>query len=130
MNDELDHMTDAALSEAFAVECAGCSDDRWYYTSPSKDTGSYLIPPFATSADAVLPFLAGACRLAEFRWNPAGRLVLHRHHGPSICVDAPTFARAACIALIRAKRSTKRVHVDQGIHPEDAYAKRAMKGLS
>lgn len=143
--DNLDQLSDAALSEAFAVECAGlknvCFESIGYVPVLVADRqwadpyqGFDLVPPFATSADAVLPFLSanGAwgsdynptskCRVSVYQWQD-DKTKMEWHHG-----HAPTFARAACIALIRAKRATERVHVDQGAHPEDAYAKRAEKG--
>lgn len=85
MNDTLDQLTDAELSECFAVTMGvPCDPDD-----------------YATSADAVLPWLE-KCR----RWKA-------QQHEPNVVwVDldaptygdacAPTFARAACIALIRA----------------------------
>lgn len=100
----LDTLSDAELNERFAVEVAGGRiHDR-------RDSESVLVeingeidwlPHFSTDANAVLPWLENKY------WEswPDG--------DGSRCVEvtghlgfAPTFARAACIALIRAKRYT------------------------
>jgi hypothetical protein len=123
--DNLDSLSDSALSETFAVEVAG-----WRLLIPKKGNvaalwenaagetrerdgfGTYCISPdhFATSADAVLPWLVAegwTCDNSEktepckVRVWPEGRW-----HIP-IIGTAPTFARAACIALIRSKRAEK-----------------------
>lgn len=127
MSDELNQLTDAQLSEVFAVEVAGWKrgDVRWppgeadetagWIPPGEKSPRGYpCCPSFATSADAVLPFVhkAGWAECLQwdmengkptaFRWRV--RVVGRR--GGYIEGEAPTFARAACIALIRAKRST------------------------
>jgi len=90
VSDELDKLSDAELSDVFAVTMGVTCDPDDY----------------ATSADAVMPWLE------KREWSANGGLgcmpvavrVLdenYREHRSS----APTFARAACIALIRAKRA-------------------------
>lgn len=114
--DTLDSLTDAQLSEAFAVEVAGehpndikaakAGDEDWHRECPL---------PFATSADAVLPFTEtqayfGAAHTCD-GWNiTVGDKNVFRQN---ISVHAPTFARAACIALIRAKRATPKPAVSE-----------------
>jgi hypothetical protein len=97
MSDTLDQLTDAELSEVFAVEVAGIPRLGFVITdSPAPR------PLFATSADAVLPFLEQAlpncCRPSSL----GGRWEIEVAHGYGC---APTLARAACIALLRAERS-------------------------
>lgn len=116
MTDELDSLPDAKLSEVFAMEVAGwkkvedCgwsdSDDEMIWDYAEDELAS---PIFATSADAVLPWLM------QIEWWGDGIKSKQRLVGvdvntkPGYCVQAiaPTFARAACIALIRAKRAQK-----------------------
>lgn len=123
-NDNLDGLSDAALSEAFAVEVAGWthsvadasrgtrwwSDEKGGHISPYSDPDSGF--SFATSADAVLPFLEKGVSWHSAFHAGAGYMVTHSSQcGQYIgeCDAAPrvTFARAACIALIRAKRAEK-----------------------
>lgn len=119
MNDDLDSKTDAEISEIFAVEVAGWRDadpteTREHYRSwipPGKKPirncrYSERPAPFATSADAMLPWLekhVAASMSYLPHANPGGWYASLS----SVKVVAPTFARAACIALIRAKRATK-----------------------
>jgi alkyl hydroperoxide reductase subunit AhpF len=87
----LDQLTDRELSEVFAVEVVGNNDEGH---------------PYATSADAVLPYIEDgftadrACHLETKPWD-----VWVSGKGPAVRARAPTFARAACIALILAKRA-------------------------
>ena len=104
MSDELDKLDDAALSEVFAVEVAGWSflANEWFAGDFAMDG----LPTFATSADAVLPFLNAA------GWRGANVVSgadCWIYIGPLLDVYAyaPTLARAACLALIRAKRAEK-----------------------
>ncbi len=124
MSDNLDQLSDAALSEVFAVEVAGflpmdhmlwdvgacrlpfCrerSDGRWIATGNL---------PFATSADAVLPCMRDiqwTARNGHDYCDEMHRVTILRNGSGHIIAEAfaPTFARAACIALIRAKRAEK-----------------------
>jgi hypothetical protein len=114
MKDQLDQMTDAQLSEAVAVECAGWtqlppvnSGGDWWQDS----TGQIAIdgPDFAIDANAVLPLLG----LIHW-WHISfadGKYIMELDTGNNDKIEtvslAPTFARAACIALLRAKRSKK-----------------------
>jgi hypothetical protein len=146
MNDQLDQLTDAELSEAFAVEVAGwtwrhspgahavptrkmlcppsyVSPTAWgeliFKAGEGLPTAAGIIvdrfapfPPFTTSADAVLPWLKKAGAWGN-KYSPAGghEVSCYRWSGDKDRVEwfgatAPTFARAACISLIRAKRAT------------------------
>lgn len=100
--DNLDQLSDAALSETFAVEVAGYTKQWADFTGPTLT--------FATSADAVLPWVE----------QHAEHINTHRcssHWTVAICIpnekrrnfvaSASNFPRAACIALIRAKRAEK-----------------------
>lgn len=118
MTDELEKLSDAALSEAFAVEVAGYVKS----TFTNKLTGEHKCyrndgvimpwPKFATSADAITPFLEKqqevSCVCENGRW-----FVGIDDHDTSlrkfVCATAPTFARAAALALLRAARAAKGV---------------------
>lgn len=104
--DNLDTLSDAELNECFAVEVAGF-DEPLVKTVFKNPELVHLRADMNFSADAntVLPFLAkhvlwtsgfSACR-GGF-WIE----IDHKHEA-----EAPAFARAACIALIRAKRASK-----------------------
>ena len=104
MSDELDQLSDAALSERFAVEVAGIWPENY---SPE------LHGIFATSADAVLPMLRNYeyVDVSREHEDPPREwcvvLSVTRESRPIYFGQAPTFARAACIALLRAKRAEK-----------------------
>jgi hypothetical protein len=121
MTPELESMPDAQLAEVFAVECAGWTKltDEWrdkhFWSDKYKwlPAGEYpAVSPvrecfFATSADAVLTFLEAARDWRAYR-DQYSEVI--RVSVGLVCVNigvAPTFARAACIALIRAKRAQK-----------------------
>lgn len=131
--DNLDSLSDDQLIEAFAVEVAGFTfashhRNAWktrgqgIFTSPNKNSitikwekgnygGSHL-PPFATSADAVLPWLdkydcftitkhvTGFGYTVEI-FQDGDSQPVGRHSGGS------NAARTACIALIRMTRAQK-----------------------
>lgn len=133
MKDQLDSLTDSALAEAFAVEVAGWKnrfathDDpiqrggsrlpnhfgpsvmAWWHEDSARFPGVYVAPPpFATSVDAVLPWLEKAPHVEITHIN--GVWVISVHADVYVCsgqADAPTFARAACLALLRAARAKK-----------------------
>jgi len=113
--DQLDGLTDAEISEPFAVEYLGwrfkenseeLRPNAWidpqghaYYNEP-------YYPPFATSSDAVLPYATprfGCGKMEGGGWMASA----HTASGDILTAKAPTFARAACIALLRAKRAEK-----------------------
>ncbi len=119
MSDQLDALPDAALNELFSVEVAGWHRGNevrdkteyrgyWYSDGPGVEHIGTFAPPFCTDATAVLPWLAKSHswqslydqgEMREYTvdvWAP--------NHGNAA---AATFARAAVIALIRAKRSSK-----------------------
>ncbi len=134
MNDELETLTDAELSELFALEVAGMTkrteglfwsaDDKRAYIltgSALHDVRKKMRLPctpdlmlsFATDANAVLPFLE---KLKKFHiyWDdfrmPAIPLPSSYHidiRGRRLAANVPTLARAICLALVRAKRAAK-----------------------
>lgn len=114
MTDNLDTLSDAALSETFAVEVAGFRDDPhmpqlfWLDAEGNAvgkhDDDGVSVDFFATSADAVLPWLPNSCD--AWRNGIGWFFCLYTEQG-NIRGDAPTFARAAAIAFIRAKRAEK-----------------------
>lgn len=113
MNDELEKLSDDQLSEVFAMEVEGMrpyKDGFWHSAPPLRSI--VQLPSFATSADAVLPFLNGKpYGVVQGVHNcPINKVAVIIYTG-SIQTDhqaiAPTLARAACIALIRAKRAQK-----------------------
>jgi hypothetical protein len=116
----LDQLTDRDLSEVFAVEVAGWKRGKSIKGSPAiwppdcdpptkRRKGGWphgisVGDSFATSADAVLPFLdqCSHVKLERFRdgwWGYVSTPSFGKCDGPT------TFARAACIALIEAKRA-------------------------
>ncbi len=120
MSDDLDQLSDAALSEVFAVEvlnwkrginCDGhpavWPPDCEPYTKRKQGKwphGVSIGATYAVSADAVLPFLEAA-GLVKAIFSKSSALV-EVHTGLDWAFgEAPTFARAACVALIRAKRA-------------------------
>ncbi len=117
----LDQLSDSDLSAVFAVEVAGWTQMRRVVRGaggPEREPSPYGFPPgknyeatvttFATSADAVLPWLTkdGGC----FKYTSALGLLtyfrdekcLHPYHYDG---QALTFPRAACLALIKAARA-------------------------
>lgn len=124
MSDNLDTLSDAELSEAFAVECAGFVDEpnfpHMFWLGPdgcmeAKQTeDGEPVDFFATSADAVIPLIerfelfpeimrpwhdlttrgADAKRVWEVRFD-------------DVYATAPTLARALAVALLRWKRAEK-----------------------
>lgn len=124
--DDLDQKTDAELSEVFAVEVAEAvrrpdeSKTDWFVPGQSiHGRGRWLneLPPFATSADAVMPWLEkwkgretdGIVNIRRINSVPPTWVVsLAADIGKTYFYGgAHILARAACIALIRAKRATK-----------------------
>ncbi len=107
MSTDLSQLTDAQLSEAFAVEVAGM--ERLTHTLWVFPGGLAQPLNFATSADAVLPYLkaTGWTSYSGGDANPpfkAVRVSVDRA-GHDFDGYAPTFARAACIALLLARRA-------------------------
>ena len=113
MSDELDGLSDARLSEVFAVEVAGFAASR--FAVHVSGTAEYPIwaqalpPPFATDANAVLPYLSKESWWAENDHDKNGMVFVRIWTGIGeschLVGIAPIFARAACIALIRAARA-------------------------
>jgi hypothetical protein len=128
MTDSLDNLTDHQLAEIAAVEIAGwewwSSATETWLASPhivyspeagftkGKREGVQVIQtywlPWVTCADSVVPLLdrftlVDAIRLAGRGWHVAisPGTVCHADG------QAPTFARAACLALIRSVRARK-----------------------
>ena len=117
----LDQLTDRELSEVFAVEVAGWEIAHFNHPTYGRigykvqeelqDDVGWEFPGFATSADAVLPFLERMCFFTAGRephldgkpWYVA--VAATEEEGQLNSGLAPTFARAACIALIKAKRA-------------------------
>lgn len=123
MPDALESLSDGELSEVFAVEVM-----RAWRESPTSKTIWYRGKPvklkFATSADAVMPWLEKAgIFTSEFNLGSSAYKVQiwkdYPGSGPeSSCPEPPhidvahegeakTFAKAACIALIRSARATQ-----------------------
>jgi len=120
--DNLHQLDDAELSGLFAKKVARLKNisvkaianpriEHYTYSAPTKDN-PYLrlpIPSFATSADAVMPWLdkhgGWFNAYGPFSVNCGVHYIVLRLNGGKILNDtAATFARAACIVLIRAKR--------------------------
>lgn len=122
MTDSLDSLPDAKLSEVFALDVAGwkkvedCgwsdSDDEMIWDYAEDELAS---PVFAKSADAVLPYIdaMGLAEVNQWLANFGEPIPVKKWHvrvlvrGQFVEGEATTFTRAACIALIRAKRAQK-----------------------
>lgn len=112
MSDDLDSLTGEKLSEVFAEKVAGwtnigdCSCGDHKRGTPPKGGSARHVPNFATSADALLPYLQ-KCEDIDARFCPQ---IGHRWQvtvfRPGVVANgsASEFARAAALALIRAER--------------------------
>ena len=125
MTDELDQLSDAALSEVFAKEVAGLVRAQYPCCHPGGEGwkrgpdwvfGPDDKLPFATSADAVLPFLEKyAGHICERCFDYAKPHVVRvlpslkyrETYREEFRGESSTFARSVCIALLRAKRAEK-----------------------
>lgn len=113
MSDELDALSDAQLSEVFAVEVAGWTfreEHHWCFAK-GNDYARKGDLVFSTSADAVLPYLSAHCvtwRCMGYPDGSHGFILWPTSTSRDFQSSAPTFARAACIALLRAKRASTR----------------------
>jgi hypothetical protein len=125
MNDQLDGMSNAELDEIFTVEVAGfvpmdcmLHDVGAYRGAGSRERsdGKWIAShiPFCTNANAVLPWLEK--HFIETEWCSPGQHHPRETHDnwririPGVIAGdgrARTFARAAVLALIRAKRASK-----------------------
>ena len=117
MNDQLNILTDAELSAAFAVEVAGMETttakghDELFYIVEKRDGFQKAIQAkslnFATSMDAVFPYLdkydymvSGGRGKSHVQINCLKDGARENGHGWDMSVP-----RAMCIALIHAKRA-------------------------
>lgn len=119
MSDDLEKLSDAQLSEVFAVECVGWTLigehpiynylNIWHGADgkPINDeqTHSLAQPSFATASDAVLPFCKGILTRLIWEHDQLGYLPFGKTCNDWVKGDS--FARCLCIALIRAKRVQK-----------------------
>lgn len=111
---DLNQLTDAELSAAFAVEVAGFTKIKNLWVTPGGIPK--LEVHFATSMDAVLPYLAARSEYCEIRYGHGLWLCLIgpnelgiSSYSASTSTDArkTTMPRAACCALILAARAEK-----------------------
>ena len=113
MYDDLEQMTDEHLNELFAIEVAGWT--RMHSSLPSfsgwmdGDMPKGRTLHFATSADAVLPWLEKRAPYVSIGIYGTGWCVtIFDHNFNNIWTGVNmSFARAVCIALIRFKKITK-----------------------
>ncbi len=97
--DNLDSKTDAGLDELFAVEV----------------TGARRTPPFCADANAVLPWLEKCAEVSSVFEDGSWFVGIEEKpasHTSFVCASSLTFARAAVIALLRAKRRRDRERRD------------------
>lgn len=109
MSSNLDAMTDAKLNELFASEVAKVKFElRGKRKTPYLISDSTPLPDYCNDANAVLPFLGELNQ-----WSCINKMTIgYWWITVSACATPPTtfigqsdtFARAAVIALIRAKR--------------------------
>lgn len=122
MTDNLDTLTDAQLSEVFAVEVAGWREFGYGRTNgkpkmwETRGGIPQLSARFATSADAVLPYVAKHLEACLFSHRAAFWREMQLQSGLDtialadslgIYIRAGCLARRLCIALIRANRAEK-----------------------
>ena len=115
-NDKLEQLTDAELSEVFAVEVAGWekvmpSERGYTWKNPNGNgEGNPVLvsyPPFAYHVDAVLPWLEKHNEITILREDGFWKVYLYvfKDMAPLYKSYNTSFPRAACVALIRAKRA-------------------------
>lgn len=131
---QVSELSDAELSGMFAVKVAGWTRkgkvagdvftyDKWHdeHGDCFDFDGGLIVPTFATSSDAVLPWLEKkeiyeviynnnpytGSKGVSIQVSDAFTEDLKEPRGRSQWVNAPTFARAACIALLAAKGITE-----------------------
>lgn len=112
MNDELETMTDAQLNEAVALEVAGWREiEKGNFTSrlfgnASGDEKWSDEFHYATSANEVLPLLEKQNCDMIFDSDRQWQCIIHVPTTGKFLPNCSnkSFARAACIALLRAKR--------------------------
>jgi hypothetical protein len=116
MSPDPSKLSDAELSALVAEKVAGWKrlplnpPGTWGYDihwqDPRGNTSNYdSFPPYATSADAVLPLLEKPQGRVEMAHNE-GLWWCHIQLNPSIISEAaPTFPRAACLAILAAAES-------------------------
>jgi hypothetical protein len=103
-------MTDAELSEAVALKCVRWSKsqvmpDVWWNARGKREKHG---PNFATSADAVLPLLEKKdFRIERLRLPIEYVVYIELQQGTYFKGGDATFARAACLALLKAADSEK-----------------------
>ncbi len=116
--DNLDSLSDSALSEVFAVEIGGWNKIERVPRHPRfasvlwrkagvLGANRRSAPSFATDANAVLPFLEPLEYVVGHEPNAAHRVQLWVDGVWMADGSAPTLAKAAAIALIRATRAQK-----------------------
>jgi hypothetical protein len=117
VSDNLSQLSDAELTEVFAVEVAGWTphavEEKKCHDPEGLSCYWSDVPPFAMSANDVLPWLEKhKCTVpswAEGSWS----VTIYDETGEGETYDMPilgeeddkSFARAAATALIRAKRA-------------------------
>lgn len=121
--DDLDSKPERELNELFAVEVAGLTDLHWSAVSErlscaDPSGGRMEVPPFSTSADAVLTWLekwpdVNIHRVGCDGWQVAIMNVKRTAQGEDIGIVSDTweatFPLAATKALIRAYRAQKQL---------------------
>lgn len=102
---KLTNPTPDELRHAFAIEVAKYTLSQYgeYFTEAGLFVGSRsTLPPWDTSADAVLPWLEKTMWMAE-RTPPTWCHVALYGYAPAVHAEAATLPRAAVIALLRAR---------------------------
>lgn len=114
MSDELDNLTDRQLDAVFAVEVDAWTkrktpyfDEPVFFHADGREEFEEHLPPYSVSFDRVEHFLGwahisrGGSAVSPLGWTV---VMPGNVEGVSIVASATRLARAACIALIRAKR--------------------------
>lgn len=115
--DSLESLSDQALNEVFAREVAQLVPSTMSTKTPpdpaldgvidSLGVFHYGIPPFTTSSDSVLPYLEKTEGWQAHFDQGEMREYTVEVYGPYEIAESTSFARSACLALIKAHRAAK-----------------------
>lgn len=94
--------TNEQINAAAAEHVAGYSKGYAEHSTAWTHKGAVsVLPPFATSADAVLPYVSG---LWSSWVHIGGEISVQVHHGPGWAISrAKTFPLACCLAVLKSR---------------------------
>jgi len=116
MTDDLDTKTPVELNEIFAEDVLNLQYERESHTWRKEDGSIVFSRPASTISDVTIPFLNEYPWLLNAYPGKVWILVYEKNRPGLSCLDilseatSDTFAKCACIALVRAKRKEKGLH--------------------